>query len=363
MSVINQVLNELEKRGESVPLGEVTIRAIPPRRPSRVPHYTLAATGLLALLAAATWYLRREPAVAPEQLMSPHKAGSQLVSALSDAPTPAASMVLAASAPLAEQSAATPASEAPASKLSFELSVIPLPDSLRARPAQEDSGSAAARKAPARRAHNMASPEAPQTASSGTSPMKRISPRQQAESEFHAANQAAQQGNTEEALAGFQRALRLDPLYHDARRGMVGVLLGAKRNADAENVLQEGLKRDSHETSFAMLLARLQVERDALPLALGTLQKNLPHAGRQPEYHAFIAALLQRQNRHQEAVTQFQTALQLVPGNGVWLMGLGISLQALQRNEDARSAYQRALGSNSLNPQLQEFVQNKLREL
>ena len=44
-------------------------------------------------------------------------------------------------------------------------------------------------------------------------------------------------------------------------------------------------------------------------------------------------------------------------------MGMGISLQALQRNEEARDAYQRALATNSLNAQLQGFVQQKLKEL
>jgi MSHA biogenesis protein MshN len=52
-----------------------------------------------------------------------------------------------------------------------------------------------------------------------------------------------------------------------------------------------------------------------------------------------------------------------VPNNGIWLMGMGISLQALQHNDDARAAYRRALSTNSLNPQLQAFVQNKLKEL
>ena len=36
MSIINQVLNELEKRGANVPLGEATIRAVAPRRQSRL---------------------------------------------------------------------------------------------------------------------------------------------------------------------------------------------------------------------------------------------------------------------------------------------------------------------------------------
>lgn len=365
MSLINEMLNELERRGEHAPLGEATIRAIPPRQPSYLLRYGLPAVLLLGVLAAAKWYVERVETEAIEPAVVPVRPGRQ--------PAPMAdAAALTASAPLAGSAAVVAMAEidAPASKLSFELSSIPLPSSLRSKPASsaEDGGPKAAPVSKAATKPERASKVADRPAttpapSSDQSLYKQISPRQHAESEFHKANQAAQQGRTDEAIAGYEGVLRLDPLYHEARRALVGVFLNAKRNADAERVLQDGLKRDSHESSFAMLLARLQVERDAIPLALETLQKNLSHAERRPEYQAFVAALLQRQDRHREAIAHFQIALQLAPGNGVWLMGLGISLQAAQRNEDAREAYRRALASNSLSPQLQEFVQKKLREL
>jgi MSHA biogenesis protein MshN len=373
MSVINQVLNELEKRGKNAPLGEATIRAIPPRRPPPLLRYALIATATLALLAAAMWYLGRERMIVAEPVISSGTSGYGLMPGLSGAAAQTASMQPAAPAAAAEQIAAMAGIDAPASKLSFELSSIPLPDSLRSRPASEADAepevAEPVRKVPVQRerqqVRNKAAPKpgASPAANFDNTSLKQISPRQHAENGFRKANQDAQQGKADEAIAGYEGVLQLDPLYHEARMALVGVLLGAKRNADAERVLQDGLKRDSRQSTFAMLLARLQVERDALALALETLQKNLPHAERQPEYQAFFAALLQRQDRHKEAITHFQLALQFVPNNGVWLMGLGISLQAVQRNEDARDAYQRALGSNSLNPQLQEFVQNKLKEL
>lgn len=363
MSLINEMLNELERRGEHAPLGEATIRAIPPRKPSYLLRYGLPAVLLLGVLTAAKWYVERVETEAIEPVVVPVRPGQQ-PAPMADAAALTASSPQAGSAVLAMAEI-----DAPASKLSFELSSIPLPSSLRSKPAssaKDEPQAAPQRKAAAQpeRASKVADrPATTPTPSSDQSPYKQISPRQYAESEFHKANQAAQQGRTDEAIAGYEEVLRLDPLYHEARRALVGVFLNAKRNADAEKVLQDGLKRDSHESSFAMLLARLQVERDAIPLALETLQKNLPHAERRPEYQAFIAALLQRQDRHKEAIAHFQIALQLAPGNGVWLMGLGISLQAAQRNEDAREAYRRALASNSLSPQLQEFVQKKLKEL
>ena len=59
----------------------------------------------------------------------------------------------------------------------------------------------------------------------------------------------------------------------------------------------------------------------------------------------------------------YQAALKLAPNNGVWWMGLGMSLQTLLRKDEARDAYQHALATNTLNPQLQAFVQQKLKEL
>ena len=127
--------------------------------------------------------------------------------------------------------------------------------------------------------------------------------------------------------------------------------------------MREGLNVKPENVGFTMLLARLQVERGALEEATATLEKSLPFADTRADYRAFLAALLQRQNRNEEAAAQYQVALRYAPGNGVWLMGYGISLQALQRKAEAKDAYRRALDSKTLSPELQSFVQQKLKEL
>jgi MSHA biogenesis protein MshN len=107
----------------------------------------------------------------------------------------------------------------------------------------------------------------------------------------------------------------------------------------------------------------MQVGRNELPEALQTMEKSLPYAAKQADYQAFLAALLQRQNRHAEAIGYFQNALKLNPQSGVWLMGLGISLRAEQRNSEAREAYNRALEVHNLSDELQAFVAQQLKEL
>jgi MSHA biogenesis protein MshN len=44
-------------------------------------------------------------------------------------------------------------------------------------------------------------------------------------------------------------------------------------------------------------------------------------------------------------------------------MGYGISLQAMQRNADAKDAFKHALDTQTLSPDLRAFVQQKLKAL
>jgi MSHA biogenesis protein MshN len=89
----------------------------------------------------------------------------------------------------------------------------------------------------------------------------------------------------------------------------------------------------------------------------------LPAAQGNGEYLAFLAGALQREGRHREAVEQYSAALRTLPEQGVWLMGLGISLQAEKRNAEALAAFQRSRATGMLTPQLLTFVERKIMGL
>lgn len=190
-----------------------------------------------------------------------------------------------------------------------------------------------------------------------------ISPQQQAENEFRRAYGLMQQGQTTAAMSAYEAVLQLDAGHLIARQTLFRLLIESKRNAEAERLLQEGIQHDSRQSSLALLLARIQVGRNELPQALETMQKSLPFAQQQADYQAFFAALLQRLNRHSEAIDYFQNAVKLNPQSGVWLMGLGISLREQMRKEEAREAFERALSTNTLSAELKSFVTQQLKEL
>lgn len=354
VSVINQMLNQLEQRGVHAPLEQAQIRAVAPIRRIR---YGLLWLGFLAALGLAGVSL----------LLAKHHDNSPPLVTPLVLPTVAMPEVK-----IVEPSRSV---SEPALRLSFELGSIPLPVTsqqnieLPAPVADKVTVSAPAEKqllvVQAVRESAVAEIHKPAAAQGKEidAPMKKISPEQLADAEFAKATLLAQQHRVAEAVASYQAVLKQNPAHHAARQGLVALLLEEKRGADAERVLQEGLSLKPENLDFAMLLARLQVEHGAVEQATLTLQKSLPYADSHADLQAFLAALLQRQNRHKEAINHYQIALQLAPTNGVWLMGFGISLQAVQRNADAQNAYQRALASNSLSPELRAFVQQKLKAL
>ncbi len=389
MSLINQVLSDLEKRGANARPGEASIRVVPVQRNRLRAVLLMVAVLALVFVVARLWWNSSGPkTTAPSGVPL---AGVSVV----QAPAKPVAVLQAESHPVAvaaqeitqEDSRQKSAGEATGSAmhLSFELSTVPLPSGLRDKPVAAATGQSPSKvtqpthSIPARGsfagdlqpAEGRARMSSPVGASvSAVVPVgrvdkqiKQVSVQQQADNEFRRASGLMQQGRINEALAGYEAALQLDAGHDAARQAMVGLLLGNKRNADAERVLQDGLKHNPKHSGFAMLLARLQVERNELALALETLQKALPYADQQPDYQAFVAALLQRQSRHKEAITHYQIALQLSPDSGVWLMGLGISLQAVQRNEEARDAFKRAIESRTLSAELQAFVKQRLKEL
>jgi MSHA biogenesis protein MshN len=210
-------------------------------------------------------------------------------------------------------------------------------------------------KADERREHKTALPAA------AGAPGRQESSSQRAEGEYRRALASLQDGRMTETIAALEQALRLDPGHEAARQTLVGLLIEAKRGEEAIRHLQGGLALNLRQPALAMLLARLQIERGGS--GIDTLVRTLPYAGNNADYHAFLAGALQRDQRYREAAEQYQAALRVAPGNGVWWMGLGMSLQGDKRNAEALEAFQRARASGTLSAELLAFVERRLQQL
>jgi MSHA biogenesis protein MshN len=396
MSLINQVLQDLEKRHaadsglKSLP---PQVRAIRSGSPALVRVLAIALILLLAAVGAFVYRSGDRPVVVTPQATSkplPDAARKQLSDPAPETQigaTPAAPPVPSAPVPVEPviQAGLLP----PVSRLSRELSLKPdaepATQAAKRRPgtrtekpraaksaataqspaSAQDTATVAAANPPA--ASAVSAPVAPAAAAEGQNAidkqMREMTAQQRAETAFRSGVAQVQEGRLSAAETYFLEALKEDPMHVAARQALLGLMLDGGRNGEAEQLLRRALELNPRQPRHAMVLARLEVDRGELGGAINSLVAALPYVRSDPEFHAFLAALLQRDGRHRDAVDYYRTALQSFPGNAVWLMGLGISLRASDQFADARDAFHRAADSKQLDAELQTFVERQLREL
>ncbi|WP_454775372.1 tetratricopeptide repeat protein [Janthinobacterium tructae] len=355
MSLINKMLQDLDARGTPDGRGDAAgIRSVPERERgvSRALVFGGAA-GLTAAAIALGWVYWKRPAVPPVLVSvanTPLPVAAPLPVPL---PVPASAPVV---APVAAPAPVAAAPLAPEPVLQAGETVAPA--KLRAAEMRRITQQPV-RPAPAPVVRTPA-PAAGERILDG----KQVTPQQRVENEYRRALGQLQDGRVSEALAGLQQTLQLDPRHQGARETLVRLLLEAQRPDDAARQLQLSLALDPKQPAQAMMLARLQLDKaNGGAAALDTLTRSLPHAADNGDYRAFLAGVLQREQRYREAAEHYQLALQTAPDNSVWWMGLGIALQADNHPAQARQAFERAKGLQTLSPQLQAFVERKLVQL
>lgn len=370
MSLINKMLQDLDARGSGAAAsagGSSTVRPVSAAaRPLSRPLLALAAVaGIAVFIIAALFAWRALTRPSPSSLAAGAKIVAQPAATVPPAgQTPAAaSPAAAATPPVAAQPSApqpTPAAMVAAAAVTSEAAAkqaaTPAPArlSLGEREMRRLTGAPQKSAAPARATAAEKAELKPRDDAG-------LTPSQRAENEYRRGLASMQEGRVHEAISRFEQALAANPRHEAARQTLVGLLIENQRSDEAMQHMQQALALEPAQAQMAMLLARLQMERGGP--AIDTLQRTLPHAAANADYRAFLAGALQREQRHAEAVEQYQAALRLQAGNGVWWMGLGISLQALKRNAEARAAFSEAKATGRLSPELLAFVDRKLQQL
>ncbi|MFH1602588.1 MAG: tetratricopeptide repeat protein [Pseudomonadota bacterium] len=392
MSLINKMLQDLDKRHAANAGGKKTLTE--QLRPVQVPKdwRRIVIEVLAGLIVGGGWAVWVMYQISPRSVVTELAYQSRMnraklaVARQSPAQVPQAAAVPAVPAPAASSAVLAPADTAAAPvapvpdvtrsgepvrvkmlKLATEIGTPLSERSTGARPKAERKPAAdAARKG--KHAQEPASP-ANSPAPKGRSLVsidKQIhvpTRAERAENDFRKATGLLNQGRVAEAIDGYKSTLAENAAHGAARQALVGLLLENRRIDEAQQFLQEGLSLNPDRSSYAILLARIQVERGDLQGAHDLLSRHTANAANNADYHAFDAALLQRLGRHKEAVTGYQAALKISPNSGVWWMGMGISLQAENRDAEARDAFKRAKSAGGLGPELVSFIDQRLKQL
>jgi tetratricopeptide (TPR) repeat protein len=139
------------------------------------------------------------------------------------------------------------------------------------------------------------------------------------------------------------------------------LLVDQGRTREAVSSLHDGLDRISEPASIAALLGRILLERDQAERAIDVLTAHAPLPAVDPDYHLLLAAAFRQADDHLAAADRYRTLTGIVPERGAAWVGLATSLEALNRPREAVDAYREALSGQD--QRLVQFARQRLRVL
>lgn len=193
---------------------------------------------------------------------------------------------------------------------------------------------------------------------------------------------AASDGATASATAQYQQAMQMinnnqiaqavqlltsilngSPYYTDARLALIKLLLMQHQQSNAQELINGGLTLDPNNSDLIELQARLYIAQGNLEQALSILQSQSPDLPSHLSYYELTAGLEQQLHNPTIAAGIYKQLLTVDPDNSLWWMGLGVALEAMNQSIDAVQAYQQAINTGNLNPNLQGFVMSRIKVL
>jgi MSHA biogenesis protein MshN len=158
-------------------------------------------------------------------------------------------------------------------------------------------------------------------------------------------------------------AIGIDPSHVPAWQALIALMLEQKRVDVARRLLQDGLALNPAQAQFALVLARILIDSRDHANALAVLAGASGPGATNAEYMAMLGTVHQRLGMHREAAEAFRAAVRLAPATGTAWLGLGISLEALDRRAEAVEAYRQAATSGVLQAELRAYAEGRVRQI
>lgn len=151
------------------------------------------------------------------------------------------------------------------------------------------------------------------------------------------------------------------PQLTDGHLLLARALLRQGRARSAIEALDRALTLADAPARPAALLGRALVERGETARARSVLEQHKPEPMSDPDYHLLLAATQHQAGDHEAAAGTYRRLGDIIPGNArVWI-GLGASLESLERFEEALNAYERALEGRD--PRAARYARQRIEQL
>lgn len=188
-----------------------------------------------------------------------------------------------------------------------------------------------------------------------------LSPERVVQNKLNKAERAITDNEVEKAEKLFEDVLLIQPEHKGARKQLSALWFGRKLFQPALNLLSQGIDIYPHDIDFRLMKARIYLNQNNSRAALDVL--NGFATAQHVEYQVLLANTAQSVDNSNSAILAYRQLVALEPHKGKWWMGLAVALDRDSQFEEAKVTYQAALSAGNLSSHSAEFIIQRMSEL
>ncbi len=153
----------------------------------------------------------------------------------------------------------------------------------------------------------------------------------------------------------------ITPNDSQTRKKLAALWFGRQAYQDAVNLLSQGIALNGKDSSLRQMKARIHLKQGQVTAALNTLK---PLAKLEDEqYQIMLANTAQQANHHNSAADAYKTLIKMQPEMGRWQLGLAVLYDKNSQFDLASKAYKTALTKNDLSVSSEQFVKERIQAI
>jgi len=153
----------------------------------------------------------------------------------------------------------------------------------------------------------------------------------------------------------------ITPNDSQTRKKLAALWFGRQAYQDAVNLLSQGIALNGKDSSLRQMKARIQLKEGQTTAALNTL-KPLAQL-RDEQYQIMLANTAQQAGHNKTAVNAYQVLIDMKPEAGRWQLGLAVLYDRNSQFILASKAYKKALSKNDLSVSSEQFVNERIQAI
>lgn len=190
---------------------------------------------------------------------------------------------------------------------------------------------------------------------------REYTPQEKSTQAYREAASLYKQGSKQQAKASLKEAIAYSGNNINAYSLLAVIYLEDGRGELATETIEAGLIKHQDDQALLRLYLQSLVQETRYKEAVAVMEKRLQLTS--PEDLGYLAGLYQKLNDHLSAVKYYARALQLRPSTSLWWMGQGISLEVMEKYEEALQSYQLSINTGQLSGKLAQYAISRINTI